>query len=228
MKIKKIICAAAAAAVAMSSAAFAMPTAHFDDGMRRGINYYGRGLYYEARDEFQWFCDANWGKMNSGQRQYALDYLDGAKAKVSQWERSYSINVELVSLVGKTYAEIKQKYGSGYNMGVWYEGGIAIKHGDYPYGFGYDSGYSFPSSYSRCKVITATVADLIPNSKWVYTKSELDKVIGTTLSDETGYEMYSNPGLSFDYKGKHIVIWAPYGGWDGKIYADYGVDIWAR
>ena len=136
--------------------------------MRRGINYYDRGMYYEARDEFQWFCDANWGKMNSGQRQYALDYLDGTKAKVSQWERSYSINVELVSLVGKTYAEIKQKYGSGYNMGVGYEGGIAIKHGDYPYGFGYDSGYSFPSSYSRCKVITATVADLIPNSKWVY------------------------------------------------------------
>ena len=140
MKIKKIICAAAAAAVAMSSAAFAMPTAQFDNGMRRGINYYDRGLYYEARDEFQWFCDANWGKMNSGQRQYALDYLDGTKAKVSQWERSYSINVELVSLVGKTYAEIKQKYGSGYNMGVGYEGGIAIKHGDYPYFFGYDSG----------------------------------------------------------------------------------------
>ena len=42
MKIKKIICAAAAAAVAMSSAAFAMPTAQFDNGMRRGINYYGR------------------------------------------------------------------------------------------------------------------------------------------------------------------------------------------
>ena len=56
MKIKKIICAAAAAAVAMSSAAFAMPTAQFDDGMRKGINYYGRGLYYEARDEFQWFA----------------------------------------------------------------------------------------------------------------------------------------------------------------------------
>ena len=35
MKIKKIICAAAAAAVAMSSAAFAMPTAQFDNGMRR-------------------------------------------------------------------------------------------------------------------------------------------------------------------------------------------------
>ena len=83
MKIKKIICAAAAAAVAMSSAAFAMPTAQFDNGMRRGINYYDRGMYYEARDEFQWFCDANWGKMNSGQRQYALDYLDGTKAKIN-------------------------------------------------------------------------------------------------------------------------------------------------
>lgn len=54
----------------------------FDNGMRKGIDYFNKGMYYEARDEFQWFCDANWGKMNDGQRKYALDYLDGAKREI--------------------------------------------------------------------------------------------------------------------------------------------------
>lgn len=66
--------------------AFAMSTYEFDAGMRKGIDYYNRGLYYEARDEFQWFCDGNWGKMNDGQQKYALDYLGAAKAKISEWE----------------------------------------------------------------------------------------------------------------------------------------------
>lgn len=54
----------------------------FDNGMRKGIDYFNKGMYYEARDEFQWFCDANWGKMNDGQRKYALDYLDGTKREI--------------------------------------------------------------------------------------------------------------------------------------------------
>ena len=62
MKIKKLLCAALAAMAAMPTvSAFAMSTAEFDNGMRNGINYFNRGLYYEARDEFQWFCDYNWG-----------------------------------------------------------------------------------------------------------------------------------------------------------------------
>lgn len=65
---------------------FAMPTSTFDKGMEKGISYFNRGMYYEAKDEFQWFCDYNWGAMNYGQQQYALDYLDGTKAKVQQLE----------------------------------------------------------------------------------------------------------------------------------------------
>ncbi len=93
MKIKKIICAAVAAATAVSTtAAFAMSTSEFDNGMRKGINYFNNGMYYEARDEFQWFADYNWGAFNSGQQQYLLDYLDGAKANVSRLENAKRYN----------------------------------------------------------------------------------------------------------------------------------------
>ena len=85
---KKTLAATAALTVGLSSlSAFAMPTYEFDNGMEKGINYFNRGMYYEARDEFQWFCDANWGAMNPGQQQYALDYLGGAKANVQKWEQ---------------------------------------------------------------------------------------------------------------------------------------------
>lgn len=65
----------------------AISTDDFDNGMSKGIEYFNKGLYYEAKDEFQWFCDANWGAMNSGQQQYALDYLDAAKQKIQEWEK---------------------------------------------------------------------------------------------------------------------------------------------
>ena len=64
----------------------AMSTADFDKGMAQGISYAESGLYYEAKDEFQWFADANWGALNSGQQQYLLDYLDAAKAQISALE----------------------------------------------------------------------------------------------------------------------------------------------
>ncbi len=67
---------------------FALTTKDFDKGMSKGINYFNRGLYYEAKDEFQWFCDANWGKMNAGQQKYALDYLNGSYKRIQKWEES--------------------------------------------------------------------------------------------------------------------------------------------
>ena len=65
-----------------------LSTSDFDIGMSKGIEYFNKGMYYEARDEFQWFCDANWGKMNAAQQKYALDYLGGAKQKIHEWEES--------------------------------------------------------------------------------------------------------------------------------------------
>lgn len=64
-----------------SGNAQSLSTADFDLGMAKGIQYFNNGQYYEARDEFQWFCDDNWGRMNDGQQQYALDYLGSAKIK---------------------------------------------------------------------------------------------------------------------------------------------------
>lgn len=115
MKIKKIICAAAAAAVAMSSAAFAMPTAQFDDGMRKGINYYDRGMYYEARDELQWFADYNWGTLNVSQRSYLLGYLDDAKAKVKEIENENS------RLTQQQFDNGMKKGINYFNKGMYYE-----------------------------------------------------------------------------------------------------------
>ena len=87
MKTKKMVCIALTAATLLSTvSAFAMSTYSFDSGMRKGINYFNRGLYYEARDEFQWFADYNWGSLNSSQQKYLLDYLDGAKAKIKEVE----------------------------------------------------------------------------------------------------------------------------------------------
>ena len=82
---KKPLCIALICACLSTSSAFAMSTSDFDAGMSKGINYYNRGLYYEAIDEFQWFCDANWGALNSGQQKYALDYLGGAKEKLQKY-----------------------------------------------------------------------------------------------------------------------------------------------
>lgn len=64
-----------------------MTTQEFDNGMAKGIAYFNEGLYYEAKDELQWFCDANWGNMNSEQQKYALDYLDGTKSRIAQLQR---------------------------------------------------------------------------------------------------------------------------------------------
>lgn len=71
---------------------FAMETSEFDTGMSKGIEYFNKGMYYEARDEFQWFCDANWGKMNAAQQKYALDYLGGSKQKIQEWENKSYMN----------------------------------------------------------------------------------------------------------------------------------------
>ena len=36
----------------------------FDNGMKKGIEYYNKGMFLDARNEFQWFCDNNPEKMN--------------------------------------------------------------------------------------------------------------------------------------------------------------------
>lgn len=82
---KKILSASLAAAIMLSSIpTFAMSTYDFNNGMRKGLEYYNKQLYYEARDEFQWFCDYNWGAMTYSQQQTALYYLDSSKAEIQK------------------------------------------------------------------------------------------------------------------------------------------------
>lgn len=94
----------------------AMSTQDFDNGMAKGIDYFNSGLYYEAKDEFQWFCDANWGNMNSGQQQYALDYLGGTKAKIQQWENLYKYKSVLINYAKNYLTHISDKYRTYYDV----------------------------------------------------------------------------------------------------------------
>lgn len=88
-------------------------TADFDLGMAKGIQYFNNGQYYEARDEFQWFCDDNWGKMNEGQQQYALDYLSNAKEKVAEIEKENS------RLTQQQFDDGMRKGIDYFNKGLW-------------------------------------------------------------------------------------------------------------
>lgn len=87
-KLQKLAAVLTAAVLTMSMpvTSLAMTTKEFDEGMRKGIDYFNKGLYYEAKDEFQWFCDANWGGMNAGQQKYALDYLGSTNNRIQKWE----------------------------------------------------------------------------------------------------------------------------------------------
>lgn len=131
-----ILISAAIITAAVPIAASAMSTQDFDNGMAKGINYFNRGLYYEAKDEFQWFCDANWGNMNSGQQQYALDYLGGTKAKIrslyrvqlilggkSLYGATYHIDADTAKKVIKEVYNINAKYTGRGNAIITLEGG---------------------------------------------------------------------------------------------------------
>lgn len=87
-KLQKLAAVLTAAVLTMSMpiTSLAMTTKEFDEGMRKGIDYFNNGLYYEAKDEFQRFCDANWGGMNAGQQKYALDYLGSTNNRIQKWE----------------------------------------------------------------------------------------------------------------------------------------------
>ena len=247
MKIKKMVCIALTAATLLPTvSAFAMSTAEFDNGMRNGINYFNRGLYYEARDEFQWFCDYNWGKMNSGQQQYALDYLGAAKQKIAKWESGIVTNPDFTNLVGMTCEDITKKYGYLYEA-YGFEGGSYYKHGNCPYAFVYGFGYDFyPQKWDTCKLVSGRLSDLIPNAKWSYTKSELENLFGVNLDGQPWYMPYDgSTGYSFDYKGLHIDIYiyeeyipglytqlvtengrSVYKAiWNGTVYADFDVEV---
>lgn len=243
MNIKKLFSGILTGALLLSStSAFAMSTSDFDNGISKGISYFNRGLYYEARDEFQWFADYNWGKLNDGQQKYLLDYLGSANQKVRQWENDYVINTDLTELLNMTCGDITRKYGNLYSYSG-FEGGMLYKHGNCPYVFCYGGygtlGDHYPNKLSKCELVSAKLSDLIPNTKWSYTKSELESLFGVSLAGQPWYMPYdSTVGYTFAYKGMTISIYTyDFDGnivynngkttpiWDGTVYADYDIEI---
>lgn len=77
------------------------PITGYDNGITKGIDHYNKGLYYEAINEIQRFCDENWYYMTAEQQKNALYYLNNAKSKLAD----YSFTT------GKNY----------YNKGLYYE-----------------------------------------------------------------------------------------------------------
>lgn len=80
---------------------FAMSNNEFDNGMKKGVSYYNQGLYYEAIDEIQNFCDMFWYDMTDNQQEKALYYLWQSKTNLAD----YAFNT------GVSY----------YNRGLYYE-----------------------------------------------------------------------------------------------------------
>lgn len=76
---KKIVVAVLSCLIIFNISAFAMTTQQFDRGMAKGIEYFNKGMYAEAVDEFTWFRDYNYEKMNPGQQKYLDEYLYDAK-----------------------------------------------------------------------------------------------------------------------------------------------------
>lgn len=69
-----------------------MTTQQFDRGMAKGIEYFNKGMYVEAVDEFTWFRDYNYEKMNPGQQKYLDEYLYDAKWYAEQEKKQESAN----------------------------------------------------------------------------------------------------------------------------------------
>ena len=80
--------------------------ASFNAGVGRGIGYYNEGLYYQAINEIQWFCDINWYNMTVDQQEKALFYLAQSKNNLAD----YSFET------GKNY----------YNKGLYYEATVIL------------------------------------------------------------------------------------------------------
>lgn len=96
-----------------------LTTEEFDAGMSKGIDYFNRGLYYEAKDEFQWLYNGKWNNMNEGQRQYLSDYLSGTRAKIAEMN-SKSNNTANTSSKKSTSSISTKDFDTGMAKGIKY------------------------------------------------------------------------------------------------------------
>ena len=152
----------------LSSHSFAMPRNEFDQGMKKGIEYFDNQMYYEAKDEFQWFCDYNWGQMSPGQQKYALDYLGGTKQAIFNMEYDYVPHNKYF----QKYKNFLLKYGEYDGVLNCYE--YMVSYGDY--------GNIF--FYYNIGLNTAIVTCGINEESGIYTAS-------LSLTEENTYNTYS-------------------------------------
>lgn len=138
---KKFISAIIAVLSMFNLSALAISTYEFDEGMSNSIRYFYQGLYYEAKDEFTWFKNYNYNRINYGQQKHLDDYLNGTQQKIEQLENPQSEAIKLYSGAPAQYGcyyhikvedaiiLIKQRYGIDViytetgNQFFWFEGG---------------------------------------------------------------------------------------------------------
>ena len=203
---KRLVCCLLIGILLLSSLSVcAMSTVDFDNGMAKGISYFNRGMYYEAKDEFQWFCDYNWGALNPGQQQYALDYLDGTKAKIHQLENKITVNYFYFNLLGKTRTQIESIFGPQIDS-MWYGGPLYyFKNSGGERAFGFDqykyasNGEIYAPPNSKCTTIVLSAGDIFKTSNWHY--NNLGRII--EVLDEYHGKIYSEINMLYYYEFKH-------------------------
>lgn len=127
----KIFCSSFILLLIFSAHSFAMSRYEFDKGMKKGIEYFDKQMYYEARDEFQWFCDYNWGQMSAGQQKYALDYLGGTKQAIFKMEVNYvnpNVNYQKFKEMVLKYGEYANET-NAYSYYSWFDEDTVIAYG---------------------------------------------------------------------------------------------------
>ncbi len=113
-RILSIMTALAALSISMTS--FAMTTEEFDKNTQLGLKLYNSGLYSQAKDELQKFCDKNWDTLNKGQQEYIQGYLDDAKQKSKQASKP-----KKKEIVGEVFAPLTtEEFDAGMSKGIDY------------------------------------------------------------------------------------------------------------
>ena len=225
MKIRKLIASVLTGGIILTSgSAFSMPTDQFDAGVEKGISYFNQGLYYEARDEFQWFADYNWGALNEGQQQYLLDYLGAAKREIQKFESTTRINTDIFQYLGKSKYWLSQNFGGLYGVYEVGAGGYGYVYNNSPYCF------VMPWNDDHCNGFIVPLNQFILNPSWSYSQSELERVLGCRVERFDDYYDDGTSGYSFTYNNCYIMISSgdTVYGWDGRVYSDYDVRIFGN
>ena len=154
---KKIIFITTALLMMLSVSVCAMNSAEFDKGMKKGIDFYESGAYYEALDAFESFANINYGAFNNGQKTYFDGWLDGAKKEVERLEFDKGMKKGIEYFNKGMYYEAIDEFG-------WFYGDNfkRFNDGQSEYFFGYyNSAKNKVSAWEECVI----AENMIKNGK---------------------------------------------------------------